>query len=169
MPDSRGLVCGKYDMKAVIQRVTRASVEVDGQVVGRIGIGLLVLLGVAKGDEERDLVYVVEKLHSLRIFGDDQGRMNRSLIDVGGALLVVSQFTLLGNTDKGRRPGFDLAAPPETARTLYEEVVRRLRSAGLKVETGVFGAHMQVELLNDGPVTFMLDSRRQGGNQDFKF
>ncbi len=160
MPDSQGLVCGGYDMKAVIQRVTQASVEVDGQVVGRIGIGLLVLVGVAKGDEERDLVYLVEKLHTLRIFGDEQGRMNRSLVDVGGALLVVSQFTLLGNTDKGRRPGFDLAAPPEAARTLYEEVVRRLRSAGLKVETGVFGAHMQVELLNDGPVTFILDSRR---------
>lgn len=168
MPDSRGLVCGESHMKAVIQRVTRASVEVDGQVVGRIGIGLLVLLGVAKGDEECDLSYLVEKLQTLRIFGDDQGKMNRSLVDAGGALLVVSQFTLLGDTTKGRRPGFDLAAPPDEARALYEQAVNRLRTAGLKVETGIFGAHMQVELLNDGPVTFILDSRRQGENQDLK-
>ncbi|MCW5797035.1 MAG: D-tyrosyl-tRNA(Tyr) deacylase [Nitrospira sp.] len=155
-------------MKAVIQRVTRASVEVDGQVVGRIDLGLLVLLGVAKGDGERDLSYVVEKLQTLRIFSDDQGKMSRSLRDVGGALLVVSQFTLLGDTAKGRRPGFDLAAPPEAARALYEEAVRRLRHEGLQVETGVFGAHMQVELLNDGPVTFIVDSRKQGEVQDLK-
>jgi D-tyrosyl-tRNA(Tyr) deacylase len=148
-------------MKAVIQRVTRASVEVDGMIVGRIGAGLLVLLGVAKGDDERDLSYLLEKLQTLRIFGDDQGKMNRSLVDVGGALLLVSQFTLLGDTSKGRRPGFDLAASPEAARALYEQAVERLRSAGLTVETGVFGAHMQVELLNDGPVTFIVDSRRQ--------
>ncbi|ULA60814.1 MAG: hypothetical protein LZF60_270140 [Nitrospira sp.] len=155
-------------MKAVIQRVTRASVEADGQVVGRIDLGLLVLLGVAKGDGECDLSYVVEKLQTLRIFSDDQGKMNRSLRDVGGALLVVSQFTLLGDTAKGRRPGFDLAAPPEAARALYEEAVRRLRHEGLQVETGVFGAHMQVELLNDGPVTFIVDSRKQGEVQDLK-
>jgi D-tyrosyl-tRNA(Tyr) deacylase len=148
-------------MKAIIQRVTQASVEVEGQVISRIGPGLLILLGVAKGDEERDLAYLVEKVQTLRIFGDDQGKMNRSLRDVGGALLVVSQFTLLGDTGKGRRPGFDLAAPPETARAWYEEGVRRLRAAGLAVETGVFGAHMQVELRNDGPVTFLLDSRRE--------
>jgi D-tyrosyl-tRNA(Tyr) deacylase len=148
-------------MKAVIQRVTRASVEVEGRIVGRIGVGLLVLLGVAKGDDERDLSYLLEKLQTLRIFGDDQGKMNRSLVDVGGALLLVSQFTLLGDTSKGRRPGFDLAASPEAARALYEQAVERLRSAGLTVETGVFGAHMQVELLNDGPVTFIVDSRRQ--------
>ena len=148
-------------MKAVIQRVTRASVEVEGRIVGRIGAGLLVLLGVAKGDDERDLSYLLEKLQTLRIFGDDQGKMNRSLVDVGGALLLVSQFTLLGDTSKGRRPGFDLAASPEAARALYEQAVERLRSAGLTVETGVFGAHMQVELLNDGPVTFIVDSRRQ--------
>jgi D-tyrosyl-tRNA(Tyr) deacylase len=147
-------------MKAVIQRVTRASVEVHGQVVGRIGAGLLVLLGVAKGDEEPDLLYIVEKLQALRIFSDDQGKMNRTLVEVGGALLLVSQFTLLGDTSKGRRPGFDLAAPPEEARALYEQAVRRLRADGLMVETGVFGAHMQVELRNDGPVTFLLDSRR---------
>ena len=147
-------------MKAVIQRVTRAAVEVEGRIVGRIGAGLLVLLGVAKGDAERDLLYLVEKLQTLRIFGDEQGKMNRTLAEAGGALLVVSQFTLLGDTTKGRRPGFDLAAPPEQARALYEEVVSRLRAKGLTVETGNFGAHMQVELLNDGPVTFLLDSRR---------
>ncbi|MBS0159422.1 MAG: D-tyrosyl-tRNA(Tyr) deacylase [Nitrospira sp.] len=149
-------------MKAVIQRVTRASVEVDGRIVGRIGAGLLVLLGVAKGDEERDLLYLVEKLHTLRIFADDQGKMNRSLVEVGGEVLLVSQFTLLGDTTKGRRPGFDRAAAPDEARTWYEQAVTRLRAGGVKVETGVFGAHMQVELLNDGPVTFLLDSRREG-------
>ena len=146
-------------MKAVIQRVTRASVEVQGQVVGRIDAGLLVLLGVAKGDGDRDLLYIVEKLQALRIFSDDQGKMNRTLVDVGGALLLVSQFTLLADTSKGRRPGFDLAAPPEEARALYEQAVKRLLADGLMVETGVFGAHMQVELCNDGPVTFLLDSR----------
>lgn len=149
-------------MKAVLQRVTRASVEVDGRIVGRIGAGLLVLLGVAKGDEERDLLYLVEKLHTLRIFADDQGKMNRSLVEVGGEVLLVSQFTLLGDTTKGRRPGFDRAAAPDEARTWYEQAVTRLRAGGVKVETGVFGAHMQVELLNDGPVTFLLDSRREG-------
>ncbi|HNK16021.1 MAG TPA: D-aminoacyl-tRNA deacylase [Nitrospira sp.] len=149
-------------MKAVLQRVTRASVEVDGRIVGRIGAGLLVLLGVAKGDEERDLLYLVEKLHTLRIFADDQGKMNRSLVEVGGEVLLVSQFTLLGDTTKGRRPGFDRAAAPDEARIWYEEAVTRLRAVGVKVETGVFGAHMQVELLNDGPVTFLLDSRREG-------
>ncbi|MBL8044686.1 MAG: D-tyrosyl-tRNA(Tyr) deacylase [Nitrospira sp.] len=149
-------------MKAVLQRVTRASVEVDGRIVGRIGAGLLVLLGVAKGDEERDLLYLVEKLHTLRIFADDQGKMNRSLVEVGGEVLLVSQFTLLGDTTKGRRPGFDRAAAPDEARTWYEQAVTRLRAVGVKVETGVFGAHMQVELLNDGPVTFLLDSRREG-------
>lgn len=147
-------------MRAVIQRVARASVEVNDQVVSRIGAGLLVLLGVAKGDGERDLLYIVEKLQTLRIFGDDQGKMNRTLLEAGGALLVVSQFTLLGDTGKGRRPGFDLAAPPDEARALYEQAVSRLQAAGIEVKTGVFGAHMQVELLNDGPVTFLLDSRR---------
>lgn len=147
-------------MKAVLQRVTRAAVEVDGQVVGRIGAGLLVLLGVAKGDGDRDLLYIVEKIQTLRIFADHEGKMNRALGDVGGSLLLVSQFTLLGDTTKGRRPGFDLAAPPDEARALYEGAVNRLRAAGVLVETGIFGAHMQVELLNDGPVTFLLDSRR---------
>lgn len=145
-------------MKAVIQRVTRASVEVDGRVVGHIGAGLLVLIGVAQGDGEPDAEYMVEKLATMRIFSDQQGKMNLSIGEVGGALLLVSQFTLLADTSRGRRPGFDLAAPPETARLLYEQVAAGLKSRGLRVETGVFGAHMKVELLNDGPVTFILDS-----------
>jgi len=149
-------------MKAVIQRVTRASVEVDGRVIGQIGTGLLVLLGVAKGDEEPDVRYMVEKLATMRIFGDQQGKMNLSIGEQGGAILLVSQFTLLADTSKGRRPGFDLAAPPETARLLYEQVAAGLKSRGLRVETGVFGAHMKVALLNDGPVTFILDSRGGG-------
>lgn len=146
-------------MRAVIQRVTQAAVEVDGQVVGRIGAGLLVLLGVAKGDEESDGRWMVEKLATLRIFGDAQGKMNLAIAEVGGALLVVSQFTLLGDTGKGRRPGFDLAAPPEVAQSRYAQVVAGLKARGLPVETGVFGARMQVSLVNDGPLTFILDSR----------
>ena len=146
-------------MKAVIQRVTRASVEVEGRPVGAIGHGLLVLLGVAKGDGEADCRFMVEKLRGLRIFADDAGKMNRSLADVGGAVLLVSQFTLLGNTRSGRRPGFDDAAAPEEAKRLYEEVSAALKAQGTMVETGVFAAHMKVELVNDGPVTFLLDSR----------
>ena len=149
-------------MKAVIQRVTRASVEVDGQVIGRIGVGLLVLLGVAREDGEADVRYVVEKLVGLRVFGDAQGKMNRSLGVVGGSLLLVSQFTLLGDVHKGRRPGFEQAAPPEQACALYEAAVSELRARGVPVETGQFAASMQVELLNDGPVTFILDSRHRG-------
>lgn len=146
-------------MKAIVQRVTSASVEVDGTVVGQIGSGLLVLLGVAKGDGEADCRYLVEKLRTFRIFSDEQGKMNRSLVDVGGSVLLVSQFTLLGSTVNGRRPSFDDAAPPDVARRLYEQVVADLRTAGTLVETGVFGAHMRVALVNDGPVTFVLDSR----------
>lgn len=149
-------------MKAVIQRVSRASVRVEGATVGEIGVGLLVLLGVAKEDGEDDVRYMVEKLSTLRIFGDEAGKMNRSVSDAGGALLVVSQFTLLGDTAKGRRPGFDHAAPPELARALYEQVVNGLKILGLHVATGRFGAHMAVELVNDGPVTFILDSRGNG-------
>ncbi|TKB88362.1 MAG: D-tyrosyl-tRNA(Tyr) deacylase [Nitrospira sp.] len=147
-------------MKAVIQRVTSASVHVEGKTVGRIESGLLVLLGVAKGDGEPDGRYLVEKIRTLRIFSDEQGKMNRSLVDIGGSVLLVSQFTLLGRTANGRRPSFDEAAPPEEARQLYEQVVKELRALGTFVETGVFSAHMQVELLNDGPVTFIIDSRR---------
>jgi D-aminoacyl-tRNA deacylase len=146
-------------MKAVIQRATRASVEVNGQVVGRIDAGLLVLLGVAKGDGETDGRYLVEKIRTLRIFADEQGKMNRSLADIGGSVLLVSQFTLLGRTTNGHRPSFDEAAPPDEAKGLYEQVVAGLRDHGTHVETGVFAAHMQVELRNDGPVTFVLDSR----------
>ena len=148
-------------MKAILQRVTHASVEVDGRVVGRIQQGLMVLLGVAKGDDESDAHYLVEKIPSLRVFSDEQGKMNRSLVDVGGAVLVVSQFTLLGRTSSGRRPSFDEAASPEVAKQLYEQVVVDLRAAGIHVETGVFAAHMQVALVNDGPVTFVLDSREE--------
>lgn len=148
-------------MKAVLQRVTSASVEVDGTVVGKIGTGLLVLLGVAKGDGEADGRYLAEKLRTFRIFSDEQGKMNRSLDDVGGAVLLVSQFTLLGNTANGRRPSFEGAAPPDEAKRLYEQVAADLRASGTLVETGIFAAHMRVELLNDGPVTFVLDSREK--------
>jgi D-tyrosyl-tRNA(Tyr) deacylase len=146
-------------MKAVIQRVTRASVLVEGKTVGRIESGLLVLLGVAKGDEETDGHYLAEKIRALRIFSDERGKMNRSLADIGGSVLLVSQFTLLGRTANGRRPSFDEAAPPDEAKRLYEQFATDLREQGTPVETGAFAAHMQVELLNDGPVTFVLDSR----------
>jgi D-aminoacyl-tRNA deacylase len=146
-------------MKAVIQRVTRASVEVDGRLVGKIGEGLLVLLGVAKGDGESDCQFLVEKLRTVRIFSDEAGKMNRSLTDIKGSVLLVSQFTLLGNTRNGRRPSFDEAAPTEEAKRWYEATAALLRAQGTPVETGVFAAHMKVELLNDGPVTFVLDSR----------
>jgi D-aminoacyl-tRNA deacylase len=146
-------------MKAVIQRVTRASVEVDGVVIGRIDAGLLVLLGVAKEDSEADAQYLMDKLIGLRIFSDTEGKMNRSIIDIGGKLLIVSQFTLLGDTARGRRPGFDRAATPERARTLYELIIGMARDRGIQVETSRFGAHMRVALENDGPVTFLIDSR----------
>ena len=146
-------------MKAVIQRVSYASVEVSGQIVGRIETGLVVLLGVAKGDGEADSRYLVEKIRTMRIFSDEQGKMNRSLADVGGSVLLVSQFTLLGRTTNGRRPSFDEAALPDEAKRLYERVAADLRVLGTRVETGRFAEHMRVELLNDGPVTFVLDSR----------
>jgi len=146
-------------MKAVIQRVNHASVEVEGQVVGRIQLGLLVLLGVAKGDADRDVRYIVDKLATLRIFSDEQGKMNRSIQDVKGAFLVVSQFTLLGDVQKGRRPGFDHAATPDHAQRLYETVLQELRKTGILVEAGRFGADMKIDLQNDGPVTFLVDSR----------
>lgn len=145
-------------MRTVVQRVTAAQVEVDGKVVGKIGAGLLVLLGVAKGDSEPEALFLAEKVVHLRIFEDENGRMNRSLQDTGGALLVVSQFTLYGDCRKGRRPSFDAAAPAETARTLYESFVAAARSLGVRVETGVFQAHMAVSLVNDGPVTLLVES-----------
>jgi len=148
-------------MKAVIQRVTRASVDVDGKTVGQIRTGLVVLLGVAKGDTEADVAYLVDKIPALRIFSDEAGKMNRSLAELGGGLLAISQFTLLGDTRKGRRPGFDRAADPETARRLFEHFVAALRAAtDVTVQTGQFGAHMKVDLVNDGPVTFVLDTRQ---------
>lgn len=147
-------------MRAVVQRVRRASVTVDGQVVGAIGPGLLVLLGVGRDDAEGDAAYVAGKIHDLRLFADAEGRMNRSVAEVGGAVLVVSQFTLFGDCRRGRRPSYGAAAPPDRARALYEALVARLRSAGLPVRTGEFQALMDVELVNDGPVTVLLDSGR---------
>ena len=148
-------------MRAVIQRVNEASVTVDQQTVGAIGQGLMVLLGVAQGDTSQEAKSLAEKTAGLRIFEDDAGKMNRSVEEIGGSLLVVSQFTLLGDCRKGRRPGFADAAPPELADQLYEEYVAALRSRGVNVATGVFRADMQVALVNDGPVTMLLDSRKQ--------
>jgi D-tyrosyl-tRNA(Tyr) deacylase len=145
-------------MRMVVQRVSEASVRVEGEVVGSIGRGLLVLLGVARGDTESDAAFLAEKTASLRIFPDHDGKMNRSVTEAGGSVLVVSQFTLYGDVRKGRRPSFDQAAPPETAKQLYERFVEMLRSRGLHVETGVFQAMMQVHLVNDGPVTILCDS-----------
>src|SRR5580658_7904157 len=145
-------------MRAVVQRVTQAKVEVDGAVTGEIGAGLLVLLGVGKPDTAADAEFLAEKIVGLRIFSDDAGKMNRSLLEAGGALLAVSQFTLYGDCRKGRRPSFDSAAPAEQARTLYEHFVTRVRAQGLLTRTGVFQAHMAVELVNDGPVTLLLES-----------
>ena len=146
-------------MRAVIQRVSQAKVEVDDTVSGEIGPGLLVLLGVTHTDTAADAAYLVNKIVQLRIFPDEAGKMNRSLLDARGALLVVSQFTLYGDCRKGRRPSFDLAAPPEQARELYECFVAAARSAGTRVETGVFQAHMAVSLVNDGPVTLIVESK----------
>jgi len=147
-------------VRAVLQRVSSASVTVDGRSTGTIAHGLLVLLGVEQGDGPSDRDYIVSKVRDVRIFADEAGKMNRSVGDAGGAVLVVSQFTLCGDVRKGRRPSFDGAAPPAEARLLYEDVVRALRDAGLRVETGEFQATMQVTLVNDGPVTILLDSRR---------
>ena len=145
-------------MRALIQRVCRATVRVDEQVVGQIDRGLLILLGISDTDGLSDVEYVAEKCANLRIFEDDQGKMNRSLIDTGGQVLVVSQFTLYGDTRKGRRPGFNRAAPPDIAESMYEQFVRHLRTLDIHTETGVFGAYMQVEIHNTGPVTLMIDS-----------
>ncbi len=146
-------------MKGVVQRVTSASVKVEGKVVGQIQSGLVVLLGVAKGDGESDGHYLVEKIRTQRIVSDELGKMNRSLVDVGESVLLVSQFTLLGRTANGRRPSFDEAASPDEAKRLYEQIATNLRAKGTAVEIEVFAANMKVELLNDGPVTFILDSR----------
>jgi D-tyrosyl-tRNA(Tyr) deacylase len=145
-------------MRAVVQRVSRARVTVGSEVVGKIERGLLVLLGVAGTDKEADADYLADKIAGLRIFEDDVGKMNRSVGDAGGAVLVVSQFTLHGDVRRGKRPSFDDAAQPEQARKLYEYFVERIRTAGLHCQTGRFQAMMQVELVNDGPVTILLDS-----------
>ena len=142
-------------MRAVIQRVERASVSVEGEIRGQIGAGFLVLIGVEEGDGDADFRYIAEKVPNLRVFEDEQGKMNRSLLDVGGELLAVSQFTLLGDARGGRRPSFITADP------MYERLVADWRARGIRVETGVFGAHMKVSLVNDGPVTILLDSRRR--------
>ncbi len=146
-------------MKALLQRVTAASVSVAGEVVGRIGRGLVVFVGVAGGDTEKDAQYVVQKTVGLRIFSDEEGRFNLSALDINGELLVVSQFTLLANTSKGRRPSFTGAAPPAQAEQIFERFVEQARATGLKVETGQFQQYMQVEIHNDGPVTILLDSK----------
>lgn len=144
-------------MKAVIQRVTAASVTVNNRVVGQIEQGVLILLGVEKGDTEASADWLAEKIVSLRIFEDEAGKMNRSLLDISGAALVVSQFTLAGNCNKGRRPSFDTAAPAEEGKRLYDYFVVALEQQNLPVQTGIFQADMQVALVNDGPVTFILE------------
>ena len=148
-------------MRAVIQRVEKASVSVEGEIRGQVGAGFLVLIGVEEGDGDADFKYIADKVPNLRVFEDDQGKMNRSLMDVGGEVLAVSQFTLLGDARGGRRPSFITAARPETADPMYERLVADWRARGIRVETGVFGAHMKVALVNDGPVTILLDSRRR--------
>ena len=148
-------------MRAVIQRVEKASVSVEGEIRGQVGAGFLVLIGVEEGDGDADFKYIADKVPNLRVFEDDQGKMNRSLMDVGGEVLAVSQFTLLGDARGGRRPSFIAAARPETADPMYERLVAEWRARGIRVETGVFGAHMKVALVNDGPVTILLDSRRR--------
>jgi len=148
-------------VRAVIQRVSEARVEVTGKTVGQIDKGLLVLLGVEQGDTDQDLIYIADKTAGLRIFEDDQGKMNLDVQQVGGAVLAVSQFTLLADCRKGRRPGFSAAAPPEQANELYRQYLAALEGRGLQVASGVFQAEMAVQLVNDGPVTILLDSRKR--------
>jgi D-tyrosyl-tRNA(Tyr) deacylase len=149
-----------WTMRAVVQRVSRAQVTVNGEVAGKIGMGLLVLLGVGRDDAEADATYLAEKIAGLRVFEDAEGKMNHSVQDAGGSVLAVSQFTLYGDVRRGKRPSFDSAAPPEKARQLYGFFVERIRSAGLRCETGRFQEMMKVELVNEGPVTILLDSAK---------
>ena len=147
-------------MRAVVQRVSRAQVAVDGEIVGEIGRGLLILLGVGHADDEADADYLADKIVGLRVFEDENGKMNLDVATAGGGILVVSQFTLYGDVRRGKRPSFDAAAAPERARQLYEYVVARIRAAGLPCQTGRFQETMEVELVNDGPVTILLDSKK---------
>jgi D-tyrosyl-tRNA(Tyr) deacylase len=147
-------------VRAVVQRVSRAQVSVGEEVVGKIDAGLLVLVGVSKDDSSADAEYLAAKVVGLRIFEDENGKMNRSLVEIGGAVLAVSQFTLYGDVRKGKRPSFDEAAPPQVANELYELFVRNIRDASVRCETGRFQAMMKVELVNDGPVTILLDSKK---------
>lgn len=147
-------------MRAVVQRVSRAKVTVSGEITGEIGPGLLVLVGVGTGDTRADADYLADKTIGLRIFEDSGGKMNLSVVDIGGAVLAVSQFTLYGDVRRGKRPSFDAAAPPQSARELYEYFVEKIRAAGLPCETGRFQEMMQVELVNEGPVTILLDSAK---------
>jgi D-tyrosyl-tRNA(Tyr) deacylase len=146
-------------LKALVQRVGKASVSVGGEVVGKIGRGLVVLVGVARGDAERDAIYLADKIVNLRIFADDDSKFNLSALEAGGEILIISQFTLLADTRKGRKPSFEEAAPPKQAETLVSFFVERVRESKLKVETGRFQQHMLVEIYNDGPVTIALDSK----------
>lgn len=145
-------------MRALVQRVSRASVTVQGETVGEIGAGFVVLVGVSRDDDEADADYIVNKVAHLRVFADEQGKFNRSAMDVGAELLLISQFTLHADTRKGRRPSFVDAAPPTLAEPLFDRTVAKFRESGLRVATGVFQAHMMVSLINDGPVTIMIDS-----------
>ncbi|MCL2760500.1 MAG: D-aminoacyl-tRNA deacylase [Desulfuromonadales bacterium] len=149
-------------MKAVIQRVSQASVTVNSKIVGEISKGTVVLLGVENGDGEEDALWLAKKIAEVRMFGDSEGKMNLALQDVGGSVLAVSQFTLAGNCEKGRRPSFTSAAPSDEGNRLYQFFVQALREKGLRVETGIFQTDMKVSLINDGPVTFILESRRKG-------
>lgn len=147
-------------MRAVVQRVKKSSVMADGVLTGKSGRGLMVLIGVADGDTKQDAVYIADKITGLRIFEDEAGKMNRCVIDIGGEILAVSQFTLLGDVRKGKRPSFTKAAPPKEAKALYQAVIERMKESGLHVEEGIFQADMLVEIHNDGPVTILLDSQK---------
>ncbi|MBI9015757.1 MAG: D-tyrosyl-tRNA(Tyr) deacylase [Phycisphaerae bacterium] len=147
-------------MRVVIQRVSNATVRVEGKAVGQISKGLLVYLGVENGDTEDDMKFIADKIVNLRVFSDDQGKMNLSTLNVSSEVLIVSQFTLLGDCRKGRRPGFDLSAEPKVAEILYEKTIEAVKAYGVKVQTGMFRAHMYIESVNDGPVTFLLDSKK---------
>lgn len=148
-------------MKALLQRVTQAKVEVDNKIVGEIGPGFLVLLGVGQNDTNTDIDYLVNKIISLRVFADENGKFNLSIKDINGSLLIVSQFTLFADTNKGNRPGFTMAAPPEIAENLYNIFIDKCKQTSLNTQTGQFAAHMQISLVNDGPVTILIDTKER--------